>query len=115
MYAQVCRKHNGWALDDVVMFTEVTKNMKEDLRAPATDGVFIVRPRPPFSCHCHWHYHSSSRSQLRTCPPPAVQVQTGRLHNLIYYYTQTPRLRVVQLCYDNVITTLCSSRASIRL
>jgi dynein heavy chain, axonemal len=38
MRQEVSRKHQGWALDDVIMFTEVTKYELEDV--PARFGVY---------------------------------------------------------------------------
>ena len=38
---EVCRTHQGWALDDVVMFTEVTKNDNSDLRSGADEGAYV--------------------------------------------------------------------------
>jgi dynein heavy chain len=38
---EVARKHTGWALDEVVMFNEVTKNDKSDLRTGPDEGVYV--------------------------------------------------------------------------
>jgi dynein heavy chain len=38
---EVCRAHQGWALDDVVDFTEVSKHEREDLKKPPPEGVYI--------------------------------------------------------------------------
>jgi len=37
----VARKHSGWALDEVVSYTEVTKQDKTDLRAGPDEGVYV--------------------------------------------------------------------------
>ena len=37
----VARKHQGWALDEVVMYSEVTKHHREDLRSGPEEGVYI--------------------------------------------------------------------------
>ena len=37
----VARKHQGWALDEVVMYSEVTKNDAKDVRAGPEEGVYV--------------------------------------------------------------------------
>jgi len=41
MKQEVARKHSGWALDDVVSFTEVTRHEYEDLRDGPAEGVYL--------------------------------------------------------------------------
>ncbi|TPX71761.1 hypothetical protein SpCBS45565_g00838 [Spizellomyces sp. 'palustris'] len=38
---EITRVHNGWALDNVRLAPEVMKQMKEDITAPPTEGVYI--------------------------------------------------------------------------
>jgi len=38
---EVARKHQGWALDGVLQYTEVTKYDKEELKSGADEGVYI--------------------------------------------------------------------------
>ena len=38
---EVARKHQGWALDEVVMFNEVTKQESTELRAGPEEGVYV--------------------------------------------------------------------------
>ena len=38
---EITRAHNGWALDGVRLTTEVTKQMKEDVVAAPSEGVYI--------------------------------------------------------------------------
>jgi len=38
---EVCRKHDGWALDDVVNYTEVMKHEKDELKKPPDEGIYI--------------------------------------------------------------------------
>eukprot|EP00164_Ancoracysta_twista_P001803 GFYU01002367.1.p1 GENE.GFYU01002367.1~~GFYU01002367.1.p1 ORF type:complete len:811 (+),score=281.55 GFYU01002367.1:300-2435(+) len=41
MRQEVTRKHAGWAMDDVVLFTEVTKHEKEEIKDGPSEGVYI--------------------------------------------------------------------------
>ena len=41
MQQEVARKHQGWALDDVTLFTEVQKLENDDVREHPVDGVYI--------------------------------------------------------------------------
>jgi dynein heavy chain len=41
MMQEVARSKSGWALDDVVMFTEVTKMEEADVREPPADGIYV--------------------------------------------------------------------------
>ncbi|KAJ1345302.1 hypothetical protein BSLG_000815 [Batrachochytrium salamandrivorans] len=38
---EITRAHNGWALDNVKLAPEVMKQMKEDITAPPSEGVYI--------------------------------------------------------------------------
>ena len=38
---EVARQHSGWALDEVVLYTEVTKQDKSDLRSGPDEGVYV--------------------------------------------------------------------------
>jgi dynein heavy chain len=41
MRQEVTRAHNGWALDNVTLHTEVMRQMKEDVGSPPAEGVYI--------------------------------------------------------------------------
>jgi dynein heavy chain len=38
---EITRAHNGWALDNVKLASEVMKQMKEDINVPPAEGVYI--------------------------------------------------------------------------
>ncbi|XP_006736116.1 LOW QUALITY PROTEIN: dynein heavy chain 5, axonemal-like [Leptonychotes weddellii] len=41
MRQEITRANKGWALDNMVICSEVTKWMKDDISAPPTDGVYV--------------------------------------------------------------------------
>jgi dynein heavy chain len=41
MRQEITRMHKGWALDAVILSNEITKNMKEDVTAPPSEGVYV--------------------------------------------------------------------------
>ncbi|KAK3576985.1 hypothetical protein CHS0354_005992 [Potamilus streckersoni] len=41
MRQEITRAHKGWALDNVILDNEVTRQMREDIHAPPNEGVYI--------------------------------------------------------------------------
>merc|ERR1711959_215257 len=41
MTQEVCRKHNGWSLDDVQLSSEVTKQELEQVKDGPPDGAYV--------------------------------------------------------------------------
>ncbi|XP_053402509.1 dynein axonemal heavy chain 5-like isoform X4 [Mercenaria mercenaria] len=41
MRQEVTRAHKGWALDTVIVYNEVTRNMKDDITQPPSEGVYV--------------------------------------------------------------------------
>jgi dynein heavy chain len=41
MRQEVTRKHEGWALDEVILHNEVTRHNREDLRQEPSEGIYV--------------------------------------------------------------------------
>ena len=66
MLQEVARSKQGWALDDVIMFTEVTKMEEFEVKETAVDGIFV---HGLFLEGCSW---SKKESHLIDSPPKAL-------------------------------------------
>merc|ERR1712072_577926 len=66
MRQEITRKHSGWALDDVVVFTQVTKLEPEDVKESPSEGIYI---HGLFMDGCAW---SKKENKLIDAPPKVL-------------------------------------------
>lgn len=112
---EVTRSHAGWALDDVVVFTEVTKHDPEDVKEGPAEGVFV---HGMFLDGCGW---SKKEGKLVEAPPKvlfvgipcmwvsAVQKANKKLDYMVYdcpvYERKDPRKRGMTAAQPNFVFT----------
>eukprot|EP00960_Hanusia_phi_P069522 767109-Hanusia_phi.AAC.3 len=110
---EVTRSHAGWALDDVAVFTEVTKHDPEDVKESPSEGVYI---HGMYLDGCGW---SKKESKLVEAPPKilfiplpcmwvtAVQKANKKVDYMVYecpvYERKDPRKRGMTAAQPNFV------------
>jgi len=110
---EVTRSHQGWALDDVAVFTEVTKHDPEDVKEGPSEGVYV---HGLYLDGCGW---SKKEAKLVEAPPKvlfvpipcmwvsAVQKANKKLDYLVYecpvYERKDPRKRGMTAAQPNFV------------
>jgi dynein heavy chain len=110
---EVTRSHSGWALDDVAVFTEVTKHEFDDVKEGPNEGVYV---HGLYLDGCGW---SKKESKLVEAPPKvlfiplpcmwisAVQRAQKKLDYMVYecpvYERKDPRKRGMTAAQPNFV------------